>query len=229
MFGALVSPGTQSRLKMSTGSSNRTPPVPVPSALSALVKYTLLAPCGSNTTPSKPPVRKGGVAYGGRRWRNSCRATESASPPVRPTQTRESAFITATMYVGSDALTERLLKVSITESEPSGFSAMMFTLKWVWVGSELCLDAPIAIRFPHAPGFRAVKANPSRRASGTEDGYGGGCGARDADSAGGNSVAVRSPFQHVGSVCRCRRGSAGGRGGYDGSKRSIRRSPESCR
>ena len=124
---------------MSTVSSNRTPPVPVPSALRALVKYTPLTPCGSNTTPSKPPVRKGGVAYG---TEDGTRLSgHRVGVPTCATDTNsESAFITATMYVGSDALTDRLLKVSITEREPSGFSAMMFTLKWVLVGSELCWD-----------------------------------------------------------------------------------------
>jgi hypothetical protein len=63
--------------------------------------------------------------------------------------------------VGSDALTETLLKVSITDNDPLGFSATIFTLKWVFVGSELWIDAPIAIRFPHAPGLRAVNAKPS--------------------------------------------------------------------
>src|SRR5208282_789905 len=68
--------------------------------------------------------------------------------------------MTVTTYNGSDALTDTLLKVSRTESEPSGLSATTFTLNRVLVTSPACAVAPMARRFPHAPGLLAVKVKP---------------------------------------------------------------------
>ena len=118
---------------LDTVSSRRTPPLPVPSALSSLVKYPPPpSSVGSSTTPSNPPVRKGGEANGGEAGDAGGNGLSShrVGVPTDATDTNcESAFITVTMYVGSDALTETLLKLSTTERDPLALSDTTFTLK----------------------------------------------------------------------------------------------------